>query len=215
MGEAKQMLRYKFEDSFSYFKRKLHYNENKESKFGNSFLDINDKNSEWYLFQIKQHISSYKSIIDSSFKPAVNYNKSTFSFEERNIFVKLMTVFYNFINEWNKDIKVEREILYKKIYNIKNEIEKEKNSKKLRLLNRELLEYTFKLNDINSKTSYFVNSIINTRLFITDKVVKFYCDDADLTDLFKQEITENNYIYEEILKLEKTEKWWVLTTKEN
>jgi len=200
MGEANIMLRYKFEDSFKTFKSKdickncIHikacYKPNNDfclrHQVSYESSDITSNNAEWYLFQIVRDIYITKNNVNFSFD-IKKYNEYKFTYVEQKIFVIVLNIYLKFIYNWEKDILIERKKLLQNVYDIKQEI-KNSTTKKVLKKEKEINTMLHKLSHINEHIITFVNSIINTRIYIKDRKVYMYVDNYDLFDIIKDVI---------------------------
>jgi len=208
MYEANQMIRYRFIDSFNIFKIK-------PSEYGSyncSGPKINTENAEWFLFQIGRDVQLSKNLIDIGLR--FNYGKKTYNYDERDMHSIIMKVYIHFISIWEKDVKVEREMIIKKLYERKKLLDDTVKPKIKYKIEIEMASLNNQLESINSEIERFVKTIIGTRIKIEDRVVCLFSNNLNLIEKIKQIVLESKFVFNKVDK-EETKSWWEQTLKEN
>lgn len=226
MGEAKPMLRYKFEDSFSMAKRRgceeciknatcYKVNRKKEHQFCSEAVyifrnpEVTYENAEWLLFQIKRDIMLSNIIIKNSFKPHDDNDNKSFTRDEAVVFNSVMDIYSKFIFDWKKDKKLERDDLLRDIHLIRRKLDEEDlKQKKKSKLEAEIMILTHKINDVSAIIAYFVRMIIDTRINVDDHTIRVYTEHPDLLLLIKEKVLQKEFKFKRVMKIEGTSSWW-------
>ena len=202
------MIRYRFIDTFNQFKAKT-------TEYGSSTykgLNINTENAEWFLFQIGRDIQLSKNIIDVGLN--FNNGKKNYSFDERDIHSSILKAYLHFISDWEKDVKIEREMIIKELFERKKLLEGDLKPKTKYKIEIEVDNLNNRLESINGKIETFVKTIIETRIKIEDNTVYLFTDNLDLLKKIKQIVLEGNFTFNAV-DLEVAKLWWEQTSKEN
>jgi len=202
------MLRYKFIDTFNIFKEK-------PNEFGTYIYNgpkVNAENSEWFLFQIGRDVQLSKNIVDVSLRD--DFKRKNYSYEERDIYMSILKTYLCFLTDWEKDIKLEKKMLLKEIYEKKKLVTDNLKPKKKHKIDIEIGKLENKLELINGVIERFVKSIIETRIVIENNMVYLFSDNLELFKKIKQVVLDSSFTFREI-DLVRAKSWWEQITKEN
>jgi len=174
---------------------------------------INTENAEWFLFQIGRDVQLSKNIVDIGLR-FDNVDKKSYGYDERDMHSIIMKTYLHFISVWEKDIKVERKMIIKEMYEKKKLLETPVKLKVKYKVEMEIDKLNNKLGLINSEIERFVKTIVDTRIKIEDNMVYLFSNNLSLIEKIKQIVLESKFIFNEVDK-EDTKLWWVQITKES
>lgn len=201
MYEANQMIRYKFIDTFGQFKART-------TEYGMSMykgLKVNTENAEWFLFQIGRDIQMAKNIIDIGLR--FDNGKKNYSYDERDMYSFILKAYIHFISDWEKDIKVERTLVIKKLYEKKKSLEDNSKPKVKYKIQIEVDSLINNLESLNCEIETFVKTIIDTKIMIKDDAVYLFSNNSNLIKKIKQKVLESKFTFNEV-DTEKAKSWW-------
>lgn len=198
------MLRYKYEDSFCLLKMR------DDNPVFYTIINVTRDNADWHLFQMSRDAQLFKNVIEVGLNDLYNnkLKEKSYTYEERNIFSLIMKSYIQFLYNWRKNVKMDRDKVLREIYEIQREIEKIENKRKKFNLNLKLTISTNKLQSINSKILYFVESVIDTRILVNGNTVKIFTNNEELLSILKEVVLNNTHQFKQILNVEDTYSWW-------
>jgi len=180
-------------------------------------------NANWMLFQLGRDIdltkgvteqSLNRSFINSILSPSLQHNHQPNIVESR-VYIALLKAFLDYIVEFEKEVKHDREQIVTEIKGINHEIELEKEVRKKIQLESKLKNVERRLLSLDGEIGRFLGSIIETTIKVDNKQIFIFSESVDLIDAFKKVAETSQYTFVQEKDCGSARKWLAQITKEN